>query len=96
MASLPPTHRCKDVNLGVKALLNIGIYTLMWSNIILDGPVGLQASNPEVSSTMAVIEGVDHENVIVFKYPKTNRIGILTTSLRANKTWGFEITWELL
>jgi dihydrodiol dehydrogenase / D-xylose 1-dehydrogenase (NADP) len=51
-------------------------------NLILDSSVGLQALNPEVSSINAVIEGVDYEDVIA-KYPKTNRIGILTARLRA-------------
>lgn len=83
MDSLPATHRYKDVNLGGGALLDIGVYPLMWSNLILDGKVGAEASNPEVSPTMVVIEGVDHEDVIVMKYPKTNRIGVLTASLRA-------------
>jgi dihydrodiol dehydrogenase / D-xylose 1-dehydrogenase (NADP) len=83
MESLPATHRYKDVNLGGGALLDIGVYPLMWSNIVLDRSVGSVGSTPEVSSTMVVIEGVDHEDVVVLKYPKTNRIGILTTSLRA-------------
>jgi dihydrodiol dehydrogenase / D-xylose 1-dehydrogenase (NADP) len=83
MASLPPTHRYKDVNLGGGALLDIGVYPLMWSNVVLDGSVGSAASNPDVSSTLVVIEGVDYEDVIVMKYPDTDRLGILTASLRA-------------
>lgn len=85
MEALPPTHRYKDVNLGGGALLDIGVYPLMWSNLILDGKVGAEASHPEVKATMVVIEGVDYEDVIVMKYPKTNRIGILTASLRARR-----------
>lgn len=83
MASLPANHRYKDVNLGGGALLDIGVYPLMWSNLILDGKVGAAAENPEVSSTMVVIEGVDYEDIVVMKYPKMNRVGILTASLRA-------------
>jgi predicted dehydrogenase len=82
METLPPTHRYKDPALGGGALLDIGIYTLMWSNIILDGKVGAEALTPEVSSTMIVVEGVDYDDVVVVKYPKTKRIGILTASLR--------------
>lgn len=85
MEALPPTHRYKDVNLGGGALLDIGVYPLMWSNLILDGKVGAEASHPEVKATMVVIEGVDYEDVIVMKYPKTNRIGILAASLRARR-----------
>lgn len=85
MDALPPTHRYKDVNLGGGALLDIGVYPLMWSNLILDGKVGVEASHPEVKATMVVLGGVDYEDVIVMKYPKTNRIGILTASLRARR-----------
>ncbi len=85
MEALPSTHRYKDVNLGGGALLDIGVYPLMWSNLILDGKVGTEASDPEVKATMVVIEGVDYEDVIVMKYPETNRIGILTASLRAQR-----------
>jgi predicted dehydrogenase len=83
MKNLPATHRYKDINLGGGALLDIGVYPLMWSNIVLDGSVGSSASTPEVSSTMVVIDGVDHEDVVVMKYSKTNRVGVLTASLRA-------------
>jgi dihydrodiol dehydrogenase / D-xylose 1-dehydrogenase (NADP) len=75
MEALPPTHRYKDVNLGGGSLLDIGVYPLMWSNIVLDGKVGAEASNPEVNATMVVIDGVDYEDVVVMKYPETNRMG---------------------
>jgi dihydrodiol dehydrogenase / D-xylose 1-dehydrogenase (NADP) len=48
MDALPPTHRYKDVNSGGGALLDIGVYPLFWSNLILDGKVGAEASHPEV------------------------------------------------
>ncbi len=85
MDALPPTHRYKVVNLGGGASIDIGVYPLMWSNLILDGKVGAEASDPEVSATMVVIEGVDYEDVIVIKDPQTNRIRILTSSLRARR-----------
>jgi dihydrodiol dehydrogenase / D-xylose 1-dehydrogenase (NADP) len=59
MDALPPAHRYKDVNSGGGALLDIGVYPLMWSNLILDGKVGAEASYPEVEATMVMIEGVD-------------------------------------
>jgi predicted dehydrogenase len=87
--ALPPTHRYKDVNIGGGALLDIGVYPLMWSNLILDGNAGAEASDPEVKATMVVIEDVDYEDVIVMKYPETNRTGILTASLRARRREDF-------
>ncbi|PMD34231.1 NAD(P)-binding protein [Hyaloscypha variabilis F] len=83
METLPASHRYKDINLGGGALLDIGVYPLMWSSIVLDGKVGTEASNPEVKATLLVIDGVDHEDVVVMKYPAMRRIGILTGSLRA-------------
>lgn len=83
MPSLPPTHRYKDISLGGGTLLDIGIYPLMWSNIILDGAVGNSASTPQVTFTMVVVDGVDWADVIIIHYPSTPRIGILTASLRA-------------
>jgi len=41
------------------ALLDIGVYPLMWSNLVLDSKFGVEASNPEVKATMVMIEGVD-------------------------------------
>lgn len=34
MEALPRTHRYKDANLGGGALLDIGVYPLMWSNLV--------------------------------------------------------------
>jgi dihydrodiol dehydrogenase / D-xylose 1-dehydrogenase (NADP) len=86
MPSLPASHRYKDVSLGGGALLDIGVYPLMWSNIVLDGAVGSSASSPEISATMVVVDGVDWEDVVVVKYGESeserSRIGILTASLR--------------
>lgn len=63
-------------------MLDIGVYPLMWSSIVLDGQVGVEASNPEINAMMLVIDDVDHEDVVVLKYPETKRVGVLTASLR--------------
>jgi len=83
MASLPATYQYKDVNFGGGALLDIGVHPLMWSNLVLAGKVGVKASDPEVSFTMVFIGGVDYEDIIIMKYPETNRVGVLTAILRA-------------
>jgi len=59
MEALPPTHRYKDFNLDGDAIPDVGVYPLMWSNLVLDGKFGVEASNPEVKATMVMIEGVD-------------------------------------
>jgi len=46
MENLPATHRYKDINLGGGALLDIGVYPLMWSNIVLDGSVSAHLPRP--------------------------------------------------
>jgi dihydrodiol dehydrogenase / D-xylose 1-dehydrogenase (NADP) len=43
------------------------------------------ASKLEVKTTMVVIDSVDYEDVIVMKYLETNRIRVLTASLRARR-----------
>ena len=70
------------------AQYDIGVYPLMCSYLISDGKIGAEASNPDVKATMIMIEGIDYEDVIV-KYYKTNRIGILTASLRARRREDF-------
>lgn len=83
MGSLPTTSRIKDRNLGGGALLDLGIYPLTMSNLILDGQVGEEALRSEISSSMTVVDGVDHSVAIVVNYPSTQCLGILTASLES-------------
>jgi predicted dehydrogenase len=83
MDSLPTTSRIKDRNLGGGALLDLGIYPLTMSNLILDGQVGEEALRSEISSSMTVVDGVDHSVAIVVNYPSTQCLGILTASLES-------------
>lgn len=89
VASLPPTHRLKDLKLGGGALLDLGVYPLMFSSIVLDEHVGSRASNPEVTSSLLVIDGVDYDDVIVLKYPDNGRMAILTASMRGKSGENF-------
>ncbi|KAL3427737.1 oxidoreductase [Phlyctema vagabunda] len=82
LPSLPAESRLKDPKLGAGALLDIGIYNIMYSNILLDGKVGTEAATPEITSNMVIVDGVDVEDVIIVKYPETQRIAILTSSLQ--------------
>jgi dihydrodiol dehydrogenase / D-xylose 1-dehydrogenase (NADP) len=81
MGSLPATSRLKSRELGAGALLDTGIYPLTLSNLVLDGKVGDDASDLEVSLSPIVVDGIDYADAIVVKYPKTERMGILTASL---------------
>ncbi|KAL2074548.1 hypothetical protein VTL71DRAFT_8326 [Oculimacula yallundae] len=82
IGSLPATHRLKSLDLGGGALLDLGVYPLMFSSVVLDEHVGSKASIPEVTSSLLVIDGVDHDDVIVLKYPENGRMGVLTASMR--------------
>ncbi|KAH8804507.1 hypothetical protein F5884DRAFT_409532 [Xylogone sp. PMI_703] len=83
MDSLPPTSRMKDIKLGGGSLLDLGIYPLTLSNLILDSGVGDKAMQPKVISSMTVVDGIDHSDVIVVNYTSRKSLGILTASFRS-------------
>ena len=47
MPSLQPTRRYKDLSLGGGALLDIGVYPLMWSNIVSTDTSALRLPLPK-------------------------------------------------
>ncbi|EON64907.1 hypothetical protein W97_04141 [Coniosporium apollinis CBS 100218] len=69
MSTLSPTSRVKDPALGAGALLDIGIYCLTLARVILDGKAGVEASEPEVMSTMTIVDGIDYSDVVILSYP---------------------------
>ncbi|KAF2086369.1 NAD(P)-binding protein [Saccharata proteae CBS 121410] len=81
METLDKHSRLKDPKLGAGALLDLGIYPLTLSNLFLDTGVGKESSNPEVSSHLKVVDGIDYADSIILKYPKTQRMAILTASV---------------
>ena len=81
--SLPATHRLKNLDLGGGALLDLGVYPLMFSSVVLDEHVGAKASDPQITSSLYVMDGIDHDDVVVLKYPQNGRMGILTASMRS-------------
>lgn len=84
MDSLPPSSRMKNLTLGGGALLDLGVYPLSLSNLILDAGVGIKALRPEVTSSMTIVDGVDYSNVIVVNYPSRKCLGILTASFQVD------------
>lgn len=83
MASAPPSSRLKDRNQGGGALLDLGIYPLTLSNLVLDGKVGHEALYPEISSSMTVVGGVDYLVAVIVNYPSRQCMGVLTASLES-------------
>ncbi|KAH8661393.1 hypothetical protein BGZ60DRAFT_471377 [Tricladium varicosporioides] len=81
MTSLPSTSRLKNRDLGAGALLDMGIYPLMFANICMDGKVGHEADKTIVTADMDVRDGIDYSDAVIIRYPFTNRIAILTASL---------------
>lgn len=82
METLPSTHRLKDPSQGGGALLDLGVYPLTFSNLVLDTGVGESALYSEVKSSATVVDGVDHSAAIVVNYPSKRSLAILTISLQ--------------
>ena len=82
MNTLPPTSRFKDLSQGGGALLDLGIYPLTLSNLILDTEVGDKALQPEITSCMTVVDGVDYSDVVTVNYTSKRCLGILTASFQ--------------
>jgi dihydrodiol dehydrogenase / D-xylose 1-dehydrogenase (NADP) len=67
--ALPDSHRIKDPALGAGALLDIGIYPLTYSSLIMGGgKLGVDHPVPAVTSCMTINKGVDESDVIVLQY----------------------------
>jgi predicted dehydrogenase len=79
--TLPPDSRLRRLDLGAGALLDIGLYTVMWGALALDQGIGERALDPEVVSSSIVQEGIDVANSVILSYPQTGRQAILTCSL---------------
>jgi predicted dehydrogenase len=68
---LPANARHKDPALGAGALLDLGIYNLTYASLVLGGGVvGRNHRTLKVTSTMVIVDGIDHADVVVLKYPQ--------------------------
>ncbi|PKS11691.1 hypothetical protein jhhlp_001679 [Lomentospora prolificans] len=79
IASLPADSRLKNPALGAGTLLDIGIYSLTYGLITLDGGVGDAAENPKIAAQQHLVDGVDVATSIILLYPGAKQ-GILTCS----------------
>ncbi|ABN64200.1 oxidoreductase (Bacterial) [Scheffersomyces stipitis CBS 6054] len=68
--NLEPTNRLRDVNLGGGSLLDIGIYSITYSRILLDNAVGESHTKFEFKSFMSLDarDGVDYNTSIIVQY----------------------------
>lgn len=79
--SLPVTSRVRDRSLAAGSLLDIGIYPITYSRILLDDQVGENASKFNQKSFLTIDENdlVDHLASIIIKY-EDGKHGLLTSS----------------
>ncbi|KAI5964628.1 uncharacterized protein KGF55_001697 [Candida pseudojiufengensis] len=79
--SLPVTSRVRDRKLAAGSLLDIGIYPITYSRILLDDKVGSKASKFEQKSFLTIDKDdlVDHLCSIIIKY-ENGRQALLTSS----------------
>ncbi|RLV93627.1 putative D-xylose 1-dehydrogenase [Spathaspora sp. JA1] len=85
VSNLPTSSRVRDRKLAAGALLDIGIYPLTYSRILLDDKVGEEHTKFEVKSFMTLdpVDKVDHLSSIIIKY-ENGKHAILTTSELVN------------
>jgi hypothetical protein len=89
---IPANARQKDPALGAGTLLDMGIYNLTFASLILgEGTVGRNHPTPKVTSTMTIVDGIDHTDVLVLKYPQkdakqsgSESMAICTTTMYHN------------
>ncbi|KAH8649344.1 hypothetical protein BX600DRAFT_112767 [Xylariales sp. PMI_506] len=93
----PPTRsRLKDPSLGAGALLDIGIYTLMYASAVMGGGnLGQEHPPFDVSSFLNLADGIDEQDCIVLRYPANEAVGmgartaICTATLQAKNPTPF-------
>lgn len=79
IASLGPESRLKNPALGAGSLLDIGVYSLTFVLLAMDGKIGEQAEKPKVVAAQSLSDGIDIASSITLLYEGA-RQGIATTS----------------
>lgn len=82
--TMDPGFRLKNAELGGGALLDIGIYTITWTRMALDGNVGDKAEKSSWIATQVLDNGVDCLTAGVASYPKTRKHGVWSCSFWDN------------
>ncbi|KAF5118522.1 hypothetical protein DV495_004898 [Geotrichum candidum] len=81
---MDPKFRLRDPKLGGGALLDIGIYTVTWTRLVLDPNVGDKAAESSWTGSQILKNGVDVHSAGIASYPTLNRQGIWSCSLFDN------------
>lgn len=80
IASLSPTSRYRDLTLGAGSLLDIGVYSLTWVTMALEGIDTTEI--PSIMATQTHEEGVEVTTSAILHYPSTGRQGISTCTTK--------------
>ncbi|KAF5103389.1 hypothetical protein D0Z03_000203 [Geotrichum reessii] len=83
---MEPEFRLRNPELGGGALLDIGIYTITWTRLVLDPNVGEKAAESTWTSSQILKNGVDVHSAGIASYPTLNRQGIWSCSLYDNSS----------
>lgn len=83
---MDPAFRLKNKDLGGGALLDVGIYTIMWTRLALDPNVGKKAAKSSWISSQILAEGVDALSAGVATYPETRAHGMWSCGLYGNES----------
>lgn len=86
LPNVEESSRIRDINLGAGALLDIGIYCLTYSRLLLDTKLGNDHTPFDFKSVMTVdpTDGVDYNTSMLFKY-ETGEHAILSCTNLVDK-----------
>ncbi|BCS28011.1 Gfo/Idh/MocA family protein [Aspergillus puulaauensis] len=91
LADLPADSRLKDPSLGAGALLDIGIYALMYASLVMaPGNLGNDHPTPKVLSMLNVAEGIDDRDVIILDYAADKEAGLERRTAICTTTLNFK------
>lgn len=85
VAGLPVTSRYKDPSLGAGSMLDIGIYPLTWSILMLDPNPPDKPEQPKIKAAQSFVQGIEVTTTLILQYPSSGRQGVvLSTTERHN------------
>ncbi|ETS86197.1 hypothetical protein PFICI_00025 [Pestalotiopsis fici W106-1] len=85
VAELPPTSRFRDLSLGAGSLLDIGVYSLTWALLTLEGGTPPRDEKPNVVAAQSFVDGIEVMTSLILSYPTSGRHGIVTTSMQQSR-----------
>lgn len=85
LETLPSDSRLTNPAKGAGALLDVGLYSIMWASLALgNGLLGNAHSQHNVTSVLNLFNGFDESNIVILGYPDAEgtRTAICTSTLR--------------